>query len=1075
MRRVKRFPAWAVFLCAGAGAALAYVLFRDPVFQAVVALGLVTAALAAVVGGIGRHRPAPRLPWVLLAASLVAAVGSWALWERVVLSTGSPPAPGTVQDVFWIASNVLLLATASFFLARRQAGVAGYLDAGILACAFALAAWALVFEPEFGAAGPRDLSAATTLTYALLDAVMLAVLLRGMPSLRRAPAVLVVAAIAAVLATDSLYNWLGVITDAYVPGAWADLGWLLSPALLGAAALHPDMARVFERRPGRERRVSRAVVALLGLAALAAPVAGVLKLATGREIDSFVGLAFSVLLSGLVVLRLGLLIRRSEHLDARARRLAAIVESSSDAIISMDVDGTVRSWNGGASRLYGYEAAEVLGRSIEILVPADRHEDREALVARLAAGEEIESFETVSAAKDGRRVEISLSVSPIRGTRGELTGFSTIARDVTEQRRAAVERARLAAIAEASSDAIVGTDVGGRVTSWNAAAEALSGWRAADMLGRSVAHVIAPERHGDLPEILTRLRRGERVISFDTRLVRKDGAASEISLSVALVRGEDGRATGFSAVARDVTLTREAERKLREAEERYRRLVEQLPLATYIDAPGGLGSSTYLSPQIGAMVGYTPEEWLEDRELFQKLLHPDDRDRVVAEVRRATRAGEPVLHEYRFVARDGRIVWVRDSAVVVHDEDGRPAWRQGFVIDITATKAAEERTRLAEARYRSLVEQLPLAVYIAALDEDNSTIYVGPQIEDMLGYPVEEWFADRELFAKLLHPEDRERVMAEVRDSLQEHTPWRCEYRMIGKDGRVVWIHDEDRIIRGEDGSPLYSQGFMLDISERVEAERELGRLLDLERAHNEELRELDGLKDEFVALVSHELRTPLTSIRGYLELVLDGAPGSLDEEQERFLRVVERNAIRLQGLVGDLLFIAQVEAGRLALERAPVDVVELVAEAVEAARPAAAEKGIGLAAETAEATPFAGDRGRLGQLLDNLVSNAVKFTPAGGRVTVRASTSGDRLVLQVADTGIGIPAPEQHQLFQRFFRASSATAEAIPGTGLGLTIAKAIAEAHGGAIRCESTEGTGTTFTVELPLAADAELEEAA
>jgi signal transduction histidine kinase len=251
--------------------------------------------------------------------------------------------------------------------------------------------------------------------------------------------------------------------------------------------------------------------------------------------------------------------------------------------------------------------------------------------------------------------------------------------------------------------------------------------------------------------------------------------------------------------------------------------------------------------------------------------------------------------------------------------------------------------------------------------------------------------------------------------------------------------------------------------------------LLDLERAHNEELRELDGLKDEFVALVSHELRTPLTSIRGYLELVLDGEPGSLDEEQARFLRVVERNAIRLQGLVGDLLFIAQVEAGRLALDHAPVDVAELAAEAVEAARPAADEKGLELVVETPDAAPVAGDRGRLSQLLDNLVSNAVKFTPAGGRVTVAAAGDGDRLVLTVSDTGIGIPTIEQPQLFQRFFRASSATSEAIPGTGLGLTIAKAIAEAHGGRIRCESAEGEGTTFTVELPVAAGGELEEAA
>ena len=223
-------------------------------------------------------------------------------------------------------------------------------------------------------------------------------------------------------------------------------------------------------------------------------------------------------------------------------------------------------------------------------------------------------------------------------------------------------------------------------------------------------------------------------------------------------------------------------------------------------------------------------------------------------------------------------------------------------------------------------------------------------------------------------------------------------------------------------------------------------------------------MKDEFVSLVSHELRTPLTSIRGYLELVLDGAAGSLTEEQDRFLRVVERNADRLLGLVGDLLFVAQVDAGRLPVEFDDLDLALVAAECVDGLRPAAEAKSLEL---IVDASPLAakGDRGRLDQLLGNLVSNAVKFTPEGGRVTVRVSAQDESALIEVSDNGIGVPEAELDELFTRFFRSSTATENAIPGTGLGLVIAKAIAEAHGGQIAVESREGVGTTFKVTLPL----------
>jgi signal transduction histidine kinase len=230
--------------------------------------------------------------------------------------------------------------------------------------------------------------------------------------------------------------------------------------------------------------------------------------------------------------------------------------------------------------------------------------------------------------------------------------------------------------------------------------------------------------------------------------------------------------------------------------------------------------------------------------------------------------------------------------------------------------------------------------------------------------------------------------------------------------------------------------------------------------------RELDRLKDEFVATVSHELRTPLTSMMGFLEMLREGEAGALLPEQERFLSIVYRSSERLQRLVGDLLFIARLDASgiQLKLDDA-VRLEELVAEAVEAASGDARSHEVQLQFEPNGVVAVRGDRERLGQLVSNLISNAVKFTPAGGNVTARVFAEQGNGVVEIEDTGIGIPKAEQDRLFQRFFRASTATDQAIPGTGLGLAITKAIAEAHDGRISCRSTPGEGTTFRLELPL----------
>jgi len=236
----------------------------------------------------------------------------------------------------------------------------------------------------------------------------------------------------------------------------------------------------------------------------------------------------------------------------------------------------------------------------------------------------------------------------------------------------------------------------------------------------------------------------------------------------------------------------------------------------------------------------------------------------------------------------------------------------------------------------------------------------------------------------------------------------------------------------------------------------------------NERLVEADRLKDEFVALISHDLRTPLTSIIGYVELALDDdADVPLDDERHGYLEIVARSSQRLLRLVDDLLFVARLRTGRLDLNPAQLDLAEIVAQTVDEMRPRAEQKTLTLLLDTDEPVLIEADRGRLFQLLDNLVSNAIKFTPEGGSIELAVSRTPTGGCLEVRDTGIGIGVSETERVFDQFFRARAAVTNQIPGTGLGLFIARAIAEAHGGSITAAARDGGGTVFRIELPVRA--------
>jgi two-component system phosphate regulon sensor histidine kinase PhoR len=244
-----------------------------------------------------------------------------------------------------------------------------------------------------------------------------------------------------------------------------------------------------------------------------------------------------------------------------------------------------------------------------------------------------------------------------------------------------------------------------------------------------------------------------------------------------------------------------------------------------------------------------------------------------------------------------------------------------------------------------------------------------------------------------------------------------------------------------------------------------LARLYEREQSLVARLQDLDTAKTDFMSTVSHELRTPLTSISGYVELLLDADAGQLSPPQERMLEVIGRNTRRLRELIEDMLILSKIESGGFRTAKRAVDLSGLVENALASLAPAAAKASVGLHTEVYGPLPLAADPGQIDRVLTNLLTNAVKFTPPEGTVTVTGRRDGDEIVIAVADTGMGIPEAEQKALFARFFRASNAIHQAIPGTGLGRAIVRTIIDNHGGQIDVASTEQVGTTVTVRLPV----------
>ena len=248
------------------------------------------------------------------------------------------------------------------------------------------------------------------------------------------------------------------------------------------------------------------------------------------------------------------------------RHLAAIIESSEDAIASKDLDGIITSWNKSAERLFGWTAEEIIGQPVTLIIPPELHHDEPIILGKIRAGERVEHFQTVRVHKSGRLVHVSLTISPIKDAKGNIVGAAKIVRDITRQKKLEEAARRLAAIVESSDDAIASKDLNGIITSWNRSAEKLFGYTAEEIIGKPVLVIIPPELHHDEDMILSKIRRGERIEHFETIRLHKSGERIEVSLTISPIKDEDGNVIGAAKIVRNITETNKIERALRTTE-----------------------------------------------------------------------------------------------------------------------------------------------------------------------------------------------------------------------------------------------------------------------------------------------------------------------------------------------------------------------------------------------------------------------------------------------------------------------------------------------------------------------------
>jgi len=619
-------------------------------------------------------------------------------------------------------------------------------------------------------------------------------------------------------------------------------------------------------------------------------------------------------------------------------------------------------------------------------------------------------------------------------------------------RHASASESRLRAIVDTAADGLITIDGHGKVRSFNPAAEALFGWREAEIVGRDASVLLqdtdAVRYQGFLRDYLA--TGVSHILDSGRELDGRHRDGTMLPIRVAIGKIDMPGRPLFVAFVTDMRSSRDMAQALQDSERQYRTLIRNIPGVSFHSSFAPDWQMLFISDAVYGLTGWMPEDFAAGRVTLFDLVHPDDRQRVNENCLQAASEKRDFENVYRIMHRDGRERWVRESSGPVLDKNGVVRWIDGVILDITESE-------LRNAEYEGKVTAISRALAVIEFDLHGRVLAANENFLELVGYELEEvlgqhhsLFCEAAYVATPAYPAFWQRLANGEFDA--------AEYKRIGKGGKQLWIQASYNPIFNTDGKPFKVVKFATDVSDRRAMQENL-------RAAKDRAELAAESKTSFLANMSHEIRTPMNAIIGFTEVLLGTA---LDTLQRRHLTTVRQSARSLLELLNDILDTAKLEKGATELELVDFSLPDLVDHVAASLRVTAQSRNLALHVDYDPGIGqfFLGDARRIQQVLTNLIGNAVKFTEAG-HVRVAVDMQGDLVHIAVHDTGIGIPADRLEKIFAPFTQADSSMSRRFGGTGLGTTISRQLVELMKGTITVESTLGEGSVFHVLLPLVA--------
>ena len=621
-------------------------------------------------------------------------------------------------------------------------------------------------------------------------------------------------------------------------------------------------------------------------------------------------------------------------------------------------------------------------------------------------------------------------------------------------------------------------DMKGVVTACNDAVSREGGYPIGELVGKHFSK-ISPIRVRDIPKyirLFSSIVRGKVPKPFEIAYNRKDGTTGWTEVHIALLKA-DGRKLGILVLQRDITERKRMEEKLQQVVEEWSVTFDSITdLVSIHDKDFKI---------IRVNKAYANAFKMKPRELIGRtcyeVVHETKEPWPSCPHKRALETKKPAMVEF-FEPHLG--VYLEVSTSPIFDDKGEVTGTVHLTKDITERKRVEEALHKSEEKYRGLVSHIKLGIFRSTPGPTGKLLEVNPALEELTGYSRKE-LLQMNVSDLYLYPEERGAVLEEAVSAIGKATQ---EIYFRKKDGAKIIVSDTKVAVRGSSGEILYFDGILEDITERIRMERELQERNEQLDVQNEELQsqteelmtqqqeliERTGeveratqLKSEFLAGMSHELRTPLNVIIGFSELMRDEVPGKINNEQRQCLEDVLGSSQHLLNLIDDILDLSKIELGKAELNLTNLALTEVIEPLARTMLPVLAPGKHSLDVEIEEGLPLVhADKAKLSEVLLNLLSNAAKFTPDGGKLKIEAIRKGDWCRVSVIDNGIGIKEENQEQIFEPFCQLDNPLTKERSGTGLGLALVKQIVEKHGGQIWVESEYEKGSRFTFTLPLA---------